>query len=401
MAVSLEPKVQPLVQSRFEDVAPATLRSVSLNRADSMSSMQNDDSDKTEAPKTATKEESSRGFCGTLFDVLTAPFRCVAYCVTAVWNFICCKDADEAEKVDNVKTKAKTDKTKETEDDEDDKPVRVSAQNAFEKAVLRKEFDSDKCERAFSDLRGEERKRMSHFLWIATGKSDPKDFVAKEAIGSATEGQMKKAVELSLAARKLERFHSATKSLDFSKDKDEDKVKHKESATKKHWDPMSKKGTDREKEAGETASTAAIEATWLVRGGTGVDGKPIKASAMTYANTVEEHDKAAHEAIERLSKNKMMLLKDNDAREAMEHFVDSIDALNRAGDLATGALKAAYLDLKEKSEDAAKLLAFAVGCALGKNPKAGERYILNTDASRHIDTIVEIAANIVKHERTV
>lgn len=400
MAVSLEPKVQPLVQSRFEDVAPATLRSVSLNRADSMSSMQNDDSDKTEAPKTATKEESSRGFCGTLFDVLTAPFRCVAYCVTAVWNFICCKDADEADKVDNVKTKAKTDKTKET-DEEDDKPVRVSAQNNFEKAVLRKEFDSDKCERAFSDLRGEEKKRMSHFLWIAMGKSEPKDFVAKEAIGAATEAQMKKAVELSLAARKLERFHAATKSLDFSKDKDEDKVKHKESATKKHWDPMSKKGTDREKEAGETASTAAIEATWLVRGGTGVDGKPIAPRAMTYGNTVEEQDKAAHEAVERLSKNKMMLLKDHEAREAMEHFADTLAKLSAAGDLASGALKAAYLDLKEKSEDAAKLLAFAVGCALGKNPKAGERYILNTDAESHIGTIVDIAKNIVKHEQTV
>lgn len=196
---------------------------------------------------------------------------------------------------------------------------------------------------------------MEHFLWLAMGRPDRETFKYNDAIHQATEDQKLYALLLSFAAREVDLFR-----------------------TGKVWDNMIH-GSGIKEEACEIAQQKILEAYKALCG------------FYTYSSG-QTFDTPMREVVRRLAKNGMLLLIGQTDREAIARFVGTL--FSRRGNITNAELKIAYYDLREKSEDAAKLLAFAVGWRTSKNPKAGETHILNTDNAKTINYIYEIANEI-------
>lgn len=265
-------------------------------------------------------------------------------------------------------------------------PQRSSSLNSFESAVYAEDFDRDNCVQVFKALDSIEHMLMSHFLWVAMGKDDPTWFKANQQIESSTKTEMVEAVIQSIAARKVEKFHVATRGIDLSNCGDDERIASLTQIRKAHWQSMTR---GNRKASGEQAQTAIRTAIWILRGLTNLEGNATSQppSAAAFCQIMGTFDRVVHIACHRLTKNHLMLLESQKDRDAILRFAK---AYQLGGNTVLG-LQEAFLKLKVQSADAAKLLAFAV--ANGFNQENGEKFILSVN-DQDVARIYEIAFRI-------
>jgi hypothetical protein len=168
---------------------------------------------------------------------------------------------------------------------------------------------------------------------------------------------------LSLAARKLENFHTVCcQHMENFDERAGDSLRY-------HWDLLID-GSELEREAGVFAQKTLIKAVWLLKGCANTNGTLLPKDQTNYDNTVGECEAPLFEALRRLSKYNMMLLRDQTDRDLLADLVRSFGSTIATDGFYFPVTALCKPLINEASAtDIVQLLTFAFQQACGKNAR--------------------------------
>ncbi len=317
------------------DLNHNTARSTSFSGSSSLSSLAQEGGERDEAVAEELKPKVSADEAGSIgcWDIVTAPFRAVAYLVNSLWTCLC----------------GKKEEVKAIEDDVPAKPVRA-ASSEFDRALKARgdaAVDSEELGEIFQRLPSTQQKKYDDFLWFLSDKAESrKDF--ERTVGNLDD-EGKKSLRMAKDAHsRLNGFTSFVTEQKIKELADDDQLTAKAKAYKK----FDKLANGHEDEVGGMAKRELVNAALILRGLDPAEGDEVTIAQQQAA--LGDFDGPLKTAIKCLVHNNMMLLGTQKARDSIRDFVKAVSSDDQ---VSAERIRQQYKTLDKEAADLLSLAA--------------------------------------------